>query len=59
MINPNAEYIGDGVYAFFDGYRIWLQTERDNGVHEIALEPPVLAELNRVVERIKIRDELS
>ena len=36
-------YIGDGVYASFDGYQIWL------GLHEgqqlIALEPSVMSSL--------------
>jgi len=31
-------YIGDGVYASFDGYQIWLTTERDGRTHSIALE---------------------
>jgi len=40
-------YIGDGVYAQFDGYHIWLYTS--NGIEQsdkIALEPEVLANLN-------------
>jgi hypothetical protein len=32
-------YLGDGVYASFDGYQIRLATTRDNGIHEIYLEP--------------------
>jgi len=39
------EYLGDGVYASFDGYQIWLKTERETGWHEIALEPPVFERL--------------
>lgn len=41
-----GRYIGDGVYASFDGYHIWLA----NGSHEnkvVALEPSVLQELRR------------
>lgn len=34
----NKTYIGDGVYAWFDGYQIWLYTERESGIHEIALD---------------------
>lgn len=37
-----ARYIGDGVYASFDGYNIWLKTQEGN---EIALEPKVMREL--------------
>jgi hypothetical protein len=43
-----TRYIGDGVYASFDGYSIWIWT--DNGVEQsqqIALEPSVLAHLNK------------
>ena len=32
-------YIGDGVYARFDGYQIWLDADRDGMRHSIAVEP--------------------
>lgn len=32
-------YIGDGVYARWDGFSVLLKTERDNGTHYIYLEP--------------------
>lgn len=35
---PRKQYIGDGVYAHFDGYQIWLTTL--DGM-AIALEPNV------------------
>ena len=38
-------YLGDGVYASFDGYQIWLHAEREQGWHVIALEPAVLTAL--------------
>ena len=38
-------YLGDGVYASFDGYQIWLRTDRDEGRHVIALEPAVFEAL--------------
>jgi hypothetical protein len=34
-------YIGDGAYVHFDGYHFILSTERENGWHEIGLEPSV------------------
>jgi hypothetical protein len=40
-----AEYMGDGVYATFDGYQIWLHTMRENGWHRVALEDSALANL--------------
>lgn len=36
-------YLGNGVYASFDGYRVWLRV--DDG-SRIALEPEVMANLN-------------
>ena len=32
-------YIGDGVYARWDGMSVLLETERDNGTHYMYLEP--------------------
>ena len=38
-----AEYCGDGVYAIFDGYGIWLHANsHDNPTDRIYLEPSVL-----------------
>lgn len=37
----NEEYIGDGLYASFDGYQFKLRTPRENGDHEVYLELPV------------------
>lgn len=34
------EYLGDAVYASFDGYHIWLTT-KDGNNQRIALEPSV------------------
>lgn len=39
-------YLGDGVYASFDGYQVWVYTS--NGIREserIALEPAVMKNL--------------
>jgi hypothetical protein len=33
----NQAYLGDGIYASFDGYHIWLRTAREE-IHEIALD---------------------
>lgn len=37
-------YLGDAVYASFDGWNIWLRTGDGNN-QRIALEPEVLAAL--------------
>lgn len=31
-------YLGDGVYASFDGYQIWLHADRNGTRHSIALD---------------------
>jgi hypothetical protein len=47
MMKP--KYLGDGVYASFDGYQIWLVVEP--GSKAIALEPAVLDALNDYARR--------
>jgi len=47
-------YLGDGVYASFDGYQIWLSTESEDGPHRIALEPLVYEALRQFARRIGI-----
>jgi hypothetical protein len=47
-----ARYIGDGVYASYDGYHIWVKTNRDGMEHSIALETEVFNDL------IKYREDL-
>jgi hypothetical protein len=40
-------YIGDGVYASFDGFYIWIWTDNSQ---RIALEPKVLSSLSRFAQ---------
>ena len=49
----NSIYLGDGLYASFDGdtYRLW--TARANGTHEVFLEPSVLAALEAFVSTMR------
>lgn len=52
----NYCYIGDGVYAFFDGYGIWLRTgdhREDKCDDKIYIDPDVLDSLNRFVEHLR------
>lgn len=39
------QYLGDGVYARFDGHQIWVETLGSETPQSIALEPQVMAEL--------------
>lgn len=45
------EYLGDAVYASFDGYHIWLKTG-DGSNQQIALEAKVYFALRRYAQRI-------
>lgn len=48
-------YLGDGVYASFDGYQIWLRVERDGRHERIALEPETYASLVDYVANLRAR----
>ena len=39
------EYLGDGLYASFDGWHIRLRAPREDGDHWVAMEPHVYAAL--------------
>jgi hypothetical protein len=42
MRKKTETYIGDGLYASYDGFALWLRAPREHGDHEVALEPDVL-----------------
>lgn len=43
---PTIEtYLGDGLYASFDGFTLTLRAPRENGDHWVGLEPLVFEEL--------------
>ena len=46
-------YLGDGVYASFDGYHIILDLRAQDSTTRIALEPEVLASLNHSVDDLR------
>ena len=46
--NPTGEtYLGDGLYASFEGYQIVLRAPREGGDHWVALEPDAFVRLLR------------
>lgn len=48
------DYLGDGLYADFDGYQLVLTSENGIAVLDrVCLEPNVYAALLRYVERIR------
>lgn len=50
----DEEYIGDGVYASFDGYQIWLKVN-DRYSAEIAIEPKVYKSLTEYIHKIETK----
>jgi hypothetical protein len=49
----HGELLGDGLYAGFDGYYIYLHTRRSDGEHWVALEPAVFHHLLDYAARMK------
>jgi hypothetical protein len=53
-------YLGDGLYASFDGFAFWLRAPRETGDHRVALEPDVLRAFLYFIERTKgVHDDQS
>jgi hypothetical protein len=45
-------YLGDGLYASYDGYQIRLWTDRGDGdIHEVYLNPATLDSLLKFMKR--------
>jgi len=56
-MTENREYIGDGVYASWDGYQIRLATDNpDNPSNVIFLDEYVLGSLYEFFERVSKGD---
>lgn len=51
MSLPESRYLGDGVYASFDGYHIWLHLGAHDNPKLIALEPDVFRSLQGYAEK--------
>jgi serine phosphatase RsbU (regulator of sigma subunit) len=48
----NMVHIGDGVYAYFDGYQIELKVGSHEAPTVVYLEPQVLNNLNRFYSKM-------
>lgn len=46
-------YLGDGLYASFDGFMITLRAPREGGDHWVGLEPDVFAALLKFVYDVR------
>ena len=54
MTKVDEVYLGDGLYASFDGYQFVLRAPREDGDHWVALEPSTLVafdEFRTAIER--------
>lgn len=47
MAASDETYLGDGLYAHFDGFSLVLRAPRERGDHHVALEPTVYQALQR------------
>lgn len=53
MSDGKETYLGDGLYASYDGFFIKLRAPRMNGDHEVLLEPQVFGALLQFVMQSK------
>ena len=51
MTQEDKIYLGDGVYASFDGYQIWLAVNHHEN-KQVALEPKVMEALLEYANRV-------
>lgn len=49
-------YLGDGLYASFDGFQIVLRAPREGGDHWVALDSRVLQALKEFVDEIHTKE---
>lgn len=45
-------YLGDGLYASFDGFMVKLRAPREDGDHWVGMEPPELAAFVAFIARL-------
>jgi hypothetical protein len=46
-------YLGDGLYASFDGFQIRLRAPRDGGDHEVYLDAATLQAFMQFIDALK------
>ena len=52
---PPEKYLGDGLYASFDGWQIILRAPREHGDHWVGIEPPVMEALMDFLRAIRMQ----
>lgn len=60
-MDTHDQYLGDGVYASFDGYHIWLDLRAQDPTIRIGLEPSVMRKLRQYDDMIddKMQEHIS
>jgi hypothetical protein len=53
----NEEYLGDGLYASFDGFMFTLRAPRIGGDHWVGLEPDVMRAFDEYRKRMLAREQ--
>ncbi len=48
-------YLGDGLYASWDGWQVKLRAPRENGDHEVYLEQSTLQAFLRLLDALPIK----
>jgi len=55
-----ASYLGDGVYAIFDGFGIWLHTNHhEHPTDRVYLEPQVLQGLLAFDKEVRTKESIE
>ena len=55
MSSERETYLGDGLYASFDGWQVRLRAPRENGDHEVFLEQLTLQAFLRFLDDLPIK----
>jgi hypothetical protein len=56
MSGESETYLGDGLYASWDGWQVKLRAPRENGDHVVYLEPSTLAGFLEFVDALSKRE---
>ncbi len=54
-MSQHETYLGDGLYASFDGYQVRLRAPREDGDHEVFLEASTLKAFLQFLDALPIK----
>jgi hypothetical protein len=55
MSTESETYLGDGLYASFDGWQVRLRAPRENGDHEVYLKQSTLQAFLEYLDALPIK----